>query len=52
MQKFQTPVQGVPEFIFFYQLLFQFVVSNPFNVLDVEKKTKSFFFSIYHPSLF
>ena len=40
---------GVPEFSF-HKLLFWFVVSNPFNVLEVGKKLDQNF-PIYHPSL-
>ena len=42
MQKFWTgpPVQGVPK-IFVRKLLFYFVVSNPFHILEVGKKFKS-----------
>ena len=40
---------GVPK-IFFRILLFEFVVSNPFHVLEVGKKLNQNF-PIYHPSL-
>ena len=36
---------GVPK-IFFRKLLFEFVVSNPFHVLEVRKKIKSKFFNL------
>ena len=37
--------RGVPEFCF-HKLLFKFVVSNPFQVLEVGKKVKSKFFNL------
>ena len=48
-KSFGPPVQVVPK-IFFRKLLFQFVVSNPFHVLEVGKKLNQKFL-IYHPSL-
>ena len=48
-KSFGPPVQGVPKIIF-RKLIFQFVVSNPFHVLEEGKKLNQNF-PIYHPSL-
>ena len=49
MQKFRTSFSGCSK-IFFRNLLFWFVDSNPFNVLEVGKRINQNF-PIYHPSL-
>ena len=48
MEPCKSSVQGVPEFLF-HKLLFWFVVSNPFSVLEVGKKKKSKFFNLSPP---
>ena len=43
MQKFRIPCTGGFQKYFFRKLLFYFVVSNPFHILEVWKKIKSKF---------